>query len=130
MFPRSPRESGRLRQGWQQFRERWETSRAGALSGELPRFFPLFLLVFGVGMILVSLVGDQGLIAYYQLRQETRALRQQVVHLRERRQELTGKIRALREDPAYIELLARRRLGLVRRGETVVEVPAPPRQEP
>ncbi|MDH4225469.1 MAG: septum formation initiator family protein, partial [Deltaproteobacteria bacterium] len=40
-------------------------------------------------------------------------------------EELQETIRALGEDPAYLEYLARRDLGLVRPGEVLVELPVP-----
>lgn len=102
--------------------------RSGALQpaeGRLPRLFLWFLLLFGVGMIVISLVGDQGLIAYYRLQQEARSLRQEVAHLEARRGEVRREIRALRHDEGAIETLARRELGLVKPGETVVQLLPP-----
>ena len=100
-------------------------SPADPLEG-LPRYFIAFVLLFAVGMLLISLFGDQGLIAYYRFKGQARQLQRDVVSLSERRGELAREIRALREDSAYIELLARQRLGLVRPGEIVVQLPAGP----
>lgn len=121
--PPSRRRPGALKRPWQRLQQ-WlgESPAARALEGELPRVFPLFLLLFGVGMILISLVGDQGLIAYYQLQREAESLRHEVATLQQRRGDLVQRIEALRESPAYIELLARQRLGLVRPGETVIQL--------
>ena len=98
-----------------------------SLGQALPRAFPLFLLLFGVGMILISLIGDQGLIAFYRLRSEASALREEVKSLQRREVGLIREIEALRDDPGYIEHLARRDLGLIKPGEIVVQLP---RQEP
>ncbi len=76
-------------------------------------------------MILISLIGDQGLIAYYRLRTEAAQLREDVERLEKRRTFLGHEIRALLGDPRYIEHLARRDLGLVKKGEIVVQLPAP-----
>ncbi|MDH4246204.1 MAG: septum formation initiator family protein [Deltaproteobacteria bacterium] len=102
--------------------------RTGALVEELPRIFPLFLFLFGAGMILISLVGDQGLIAYYHLQQERDRLREEVTHLELRERKLRQEIHALTSSRSYIETLARRRLGLVRPGEIVIQLP--PRETP
>jgi cell division protein FtsB len=110
---------------WQRL-QAWLADADSVASGNLPRFFLLFLLLFGVGMILISLVGDQGLIAYYGLRREAGSLRADVQALQARRTELAQEVRALRSDPDYIALLARKRLGLVKPGETVLQLP--PRQ--
>jgi cell division protein FtsB len=100
-----------------------EIARDRGSADRLPRGFLVFLLVFGAGMILISLVGDQGLIAYLRLQEEARSLRVEIQALEGRRQDLDQEVRALRDDPAYIELLARKRLGLVKPGETVIELP-------
>ncbi len=86
-----------------------------------PRYLLLFLGFFAGGMILISLLGDQGLIAYYGLRAEARTLKEGVAHLQQQREEMERRIVALREDPGYIELLARRRLGLVKPGDVIIE---------
>lgn len=98
---------------------------SGSQKETLPRAFLLFLLLFGTGMILISLIGDQGLIAYYRLRTEAAQLREDVERLEKRRTFLGHEIRALLGDPRYIEHLARRDLGLVKKGEIVVQLPAP-----
>lgn len=98
----------------------------GAAGGQaLPRFFPVFLLLFGVGMILISLIGDQGLIAYYRLQREAQTLHGEVRRLQRHRVGLEQQIEALRNDPAYIEHLARRLLGLVKPDEIVLQLPRP-----
>ncbi|MBI4083783.1 MAG: septum formation initiator family protein [Candidatus Lambdaproteobacteria bacterium] len=109
----------------------WARLRAGGAeilrdrgsAERLPRGFLVFLLVFGAGMILISLVGDQGLIAYLRLQEEARTLEVEIQQLEAHRHDLEREVRALRDDPAYIELLARKRLGLVKPGETVIELP-------
>ena len=107
---------------WQRL-QAWLADGDSVAAGHLPRFFLLFLLLFGVGMILISLVGDQGLIAYYSLRREAQSLRADVTALEARRVELTRQIEALRGDPEYVAALARKRLGLVKPGETVLQLP-------
>jgi cell division protein FtsB len=88
-----------------------------------PRPLLLFLLIFGLGIILISLLGDQGLIAYHGLRREEAALRAEIAALQEEERKLAAEIEALRSDSQYIEMLARRRLGLVKPGETVLQLP-------
>jgi cell division protein FtsB len=100
--------------------------RSAEAAEELPRAFPVFLLLFGVGMILISLVGDQGLISYYRLQTEASDLRQEVGQLQQRERALLQEIKALRSDPAYIEMLAHQRLGLVHPDETVIQLPPTP----
>ena len=85
------------------------------------RYFMLFLALFGLGMGLVSLLGDQGWLAYRNLSEEAHTLRTEVEALHLRRTELASQIEALNRDPQYIEFLARRDLRYVKPGETVVE---------
>ena len=53
-----------------------------------------------------------------------------LVTLRARTEELTRTVDRLRNDPAYIEKLAREDLGYVREGETVLKFPSqtPPKR--
>lgn len=102
------------------FRAAEDGAEPGAL---MPRFFLLFLVLFAGGMALISMVGDQGLISYYRLQGEATQLRADVAALKTRRAELTREITALREDSSYIEFLARRKLGLVKPGDTVIQLP-------
>jgi cell division protein FtsB len=95
----------------------------GEGSEAAPRYFLLFLLLFAAGMVLISLLGDQGLISYHRLRAEQERLTGEVARLEERKLDLARRIRALREDPGYVELLARQRLGLVRPGDVVIQLP-------
>lgn len=100
-----------------------EGPRGGNLVEELPRLFPLFLLLFGLGMILISLVGDQGLIAYYRLQKEAETLRLELQTMQGREQELLREIDALNNSDAYLEMLARRNLGLVKPDEMIIQLP-------
>jgi cell division protein FtsB len=123
----------RLRQG--RFRvvaERWDLLRQwlreddGSWNESAPRPFLLFLALFGVAMVAVSLFGDQGLLAYRSLVSQARQLRLDVAELEGREEDLARQVRALRSDPAAIERLARQKLGLVKPGETVIQLPRSP----
>ncbi len=92
----------------------------------LPRWFMLFLGMFGVGMILISLIGDQGLIAYYKLRGEAETLKEDVAGMESRKNRLLREIEALQGDPATIEHLARKYHGLVKPGDVVLQLPGQP----
>ena len=106
---------------------KWPSVSAGLA---LPRGIWIFLAVFAAGMALVSLVGDQGLIAYRELRSEADRLRVHVVQMEARKSDLVRVIKSLHEDPDYIEQVARQKLGLVRPGELVLQIPPMSPQSP
>ncbi len=96
---------------------------AATANPRLPRWFMVFLLLVGTGMILISLIGDQGLIAYYNLRAEKETLLQDLSAMRADKASLAREISALREDQEAIRHLARKNLGLVNRGDLVLQLP-------
>lgn len=77
-----------------------------------------YVLLF-VGCILVvdALVGEKGLLAMMKARQEYQALEESLHGARAENARLREEARRLREDPAAIEDIARRELGLIRPGE-------------
>jgi cell division protein FtsB len=79
----------------------------------------LLLLVAGL-----AVYGWQGMVRVRELRAELRALERENVALREQAQRLTQVIDRLRNDPAYLERIAREERGMVRPGETVLKFPS------
>ena len=77
-----------------------------------------YLLVF-VGCVLLvnALVGDKGLLESMKKRDEYQLLEQSLTRSRVENARLREEARRLREDPAAIEDLARRELGLIKPGE-------------
>jgi cell division protein FtsB len=77
-----------------------------------------YVLVFvGCVLVLDALVGDKGLLEMLKKRQEYRALEQSLTDIRNDNTRLREEGRRLQEDPATIEDLARRELGLIKPGE-------------
>ena len=76
-------------------------------------------LLLGIGAVLVidALVGDKGLLEIIKRRDEFRALEQTLVGAREENARLRDEARRLKEDPAALEEIARRELGLIKPGE-------------
>lgn len=82
-----------------------------------------FALLFVATALLVNaLVGDNGLTALWRSRREVDTLKAEMERLRADGDRLRDEARRLREDPAAIEALARRELGLIKPGEKVVVV--------
>jgi cell division protein FtsB len=77
-----------------------------------------YLLVFVGGVLVVNaLVGDKGLVQMMKKRDEYRALEQTLNRARSDNARLREEARRLKEDPAAIEEIARRELGLIKPGE-------------
>jgi cell division protein FtsB len=76
-------------------------------------------LVILVGSVLMidAFVGDKGLLAMMEAREQYRLLEQSLAEARAENGRLREQARRLREDPAAIEEIARRELGLIRPGE-------------
>lgn len=79
-----------------------------------------------IGLILVALVivldalaGDRGLLAMLRVRGQYNALAATIARERADNARLAEHARRLREDPAAVEEVARRELGLIRPGEKV-----------
>ena len=78
--------------------------------------------------IIDSLVGERGLLAMLRARQELRRAAATIARQRAENLRLRDEARRLREDPAAIEEIARRDLGLIRPGEKIfiIKDVAPP----
>jgi cell division protein FtsB len=75
------------------------------------------LLAVGCVLLIDALVGDKGLLAMMQARARYRELEQSLAGARTDNARLREEAQRLREDPGTIEEIARRELGLIRRGE-------------
>jgi len=94
-------------------------TRAARLKKRGSRFVR-FALIFITSVVLVdALVGEKGLLATIRARREYDELAGQIARMRSENARLRETARALREDPDMIEELARRELGLIKRGEMV-----------
>jgi cell division protein FtsB len=78
------------------------------------------LLLFVASVIVVdALIGDRGLVAMLRARHEYDELTGSIARQRAENARLRETVRRLREDPAAIEEVARRELGLIKPGERV-----------
>ena len=87
-----------------------------------------YLIVF-LGSVLVvdALVGDKGVLQMLKKRQELRVLDQDVAAARARNAQMRAEIDRLKTDPAAMEELARKDLGLIKPGEKLFIIrDAPP----
>jgi cell division protein FtsB len=83
------------------------------------RLVQLFLVFVALAFVADGLVGERGLLAMLRARQEHDELATSIARVRAENVRLREEARRLREDPAAIEEIARRELGLIRPGEKV-----------
>ena len=81
------------------------------------RILQYTFLLAGCVLVIDALVGDKGLLAMIQARQQYRTLERSLAEVRSENARLRDEARRLREDPSAVEDLARRELGLIKPGE-------------
>ena len=74
-------------------------------------------MLIGCVVFVDALVGEKGLLETIKKNQEFQALEQSILRARAENESLREEARRLRSDPAAIEDLARRELGLIKPGE-------------
>jgi cell division protein FtsB len=79
------------------------------------------LVVLAVGL---AVFGVKESVRAWQMRRDMHVAEGEVEALRAKQADLTRTIDRLRNDPLYIEKLAREEMGMVREGETVLKFPS------
>ena len=87
----------------------------------------LALAALTVGL---AVYGGNQVLRVTHLQREVTTIERDIVTLRARSEELSRTVDRLRNDPAYIEKLAREELGYVRPDETVLKFPSAGRAAP
>ncbi|MBT5794673.1 MAG: hypothetical protein HOI10_07395 [Deltaproteobacteria bacterium] len=94
-------------------------------SEEWRSLFTMVLIAgFGAVMLLISVIGSYGILATNRLEAYEQILVQKLDSMGLEKVLMTEEIAALKTNPAYIELIARKQLGLVRTGEVIFYLPA------
>jgi cell division protein FtsB len=105
-----------------------KTDAGAAATGTRPRpglrsrsrtIVHVLLFLAAAVIVLDALAGDRGLLAMLRVRREYRELAATVARARAENARLGEQARRLREDPAAVEEVARRELGLIKPGEKV-----------
>jgi len=65
------------------------------------------------------ILGEMGVVKYYRMKTQYGAIGGEIAKLRQDNVRLIREVRSLKTDPAYIERIARDKLGLARPGEIV-----------
>ena len=87
------------------------------------RILPIAILAMAVVGVPVMMLAPEGLPRLRSLSKELAQVESENVEQRQQIQQLRGKVRHLREDPAAVERIARDELGLVRTSEVVFQFP-------
>jgi cell division protein FtsB len=82
----------------------------------------LAVALLGVVLVALGLFGNNGIITYTELKRGYNDMQQRVDKLNRENEKLMEEINALRNDPTYIERIAREELGMVRPGEVLYRV--------
>jgi cell division protein FtsB len=82
------------------------------------------LLIAGIVLIACIalwrfIVGEMGVVKYYRMSAHARDLRNEIDHLKKDNARLSKEVAALKYDAAYLERMARDKIGLARAGEVV-----------
>jgi cell division protein FtsB len=84
------------------------------------------VVVISAGALVLGglVIGGNGFMRVRAMQREISTLEHELVRLRARSDDLIRTVDRLRNDPQYIEKVAREDLGLVRQGDTVLKFPS------
>jgi cell division protein FtsB len=101
-----------------------------ALRVILPPRWPIYLLGALIMLLsLVTIVGERGAVHLWRLGGEKSRLDEQNYRLQKENESLRQRILHIRNDPDYLEKLAREELNMVRSGEVVYRFQSAPRRK-
>ena len=106
-----------------------QTKKSQEKSSDAEKWLGLTLILFllsGTFIILISLLGEYGVLAFQDLKQNEQQLNERIQILTQKEQKLLQEIDALKNNPDYIEALARKELGLIRKDEVIYFLPCNP----
>jgi cell division protein FtsB len=76
-------------------------------------------ILLALYFLATRVLGEMGVVKYYRMKAQYNTLTEEIVRLKQDNAKLAKDVRALRSDPAYLERIARDKLGLARQGEIV-----------
>ena len=85
------------------------------------RLGTIAMVALAVGL---AVFGVKESVRAWQMRRDMQTVERELGTLRAKQAELTRTVDRLRNDPLYIEKLAREEMGMVREGETVLKFPS------
>jgi cell division protein FtsB len=81
------------------------------------------LVLFVAALAVDGVFGAHGLIATYRMKLQVNRQQQKVQQLEQENREFSEQVRELKSDPSAVERVAHQRMGLVKPGELVFELP-------
>ncbi len=78
-----------------------------------------------LGVALLAVFGDRGLIDLYRLARERDGIVNYITVLDEKNTEIEKRIKLLKTDERYIELIAKKELGMIGRNEVIYKIKEP-----
>ena len=95
-------------------------------SEEWRSLFTMVLIAgFGVVMLMISVIGSYGILATAKLEVHEKRLVQSLESMKVEKTLMKEEVTALKTSPEYIELIARKELGLVHSSELIFYLPPP-----
>jgi cell division protein FtsB len=76
-------------------------------------------VLFGIYLLVSFIFGEMGVVKYYRMKLQYRAVNEEIAALRQANVQLSREVHSLKTDAAYLERIARDKLGLARPGEIV-----------
>ena len=94
-------------------------SPRGRSAGSRKGLLIVVLVAAGLGLLWSLVMGEMGAVKYFRMRAQANTLRTDIDRLKEDNVRLMHEVRSLKYDAAYLERLARDKIGLARPGEVV-----------
>jgi len=78
-----------------------------------------FGVLLGTYLLISFIFGEMGVVKYYRMKLQYGAVNEEIAALRQANVQLSQEVHSLKTDAAYLERIARDKLGLARPGEIV-----------